>query len=191
MIPCMSAASFLRQAIQNPRAIASVAPSGPHLGRAMVSALPPETVSVIELGPGTGPVTQAIVEHGIKPENFMAIERNRALAVALRRRYPHLGISITDARHLPQVLRDSHWPAEVDAIVSSLPLRALERRVVEQIIESAHQSLKKGGVFIQYSYRAGSPVPRDLCLKFGWEAQDMGKVWLNIPPARVYRYVKR
>ena len=187
----MSATSFLRQALRNPRAIASIAPSGPTLGRAMVAALPKNFSTLVELGPGTGPVTQALLEHGVPPKNIMAIEHNRELGLALRRKYPQVPISITDARHLPQVLRDCEWPSQVDVIVSSLPLRALSDETVEQIITSANSCLKIGGVFVQYSYRAGSPVPASLCRRLGWEVEALDKVWKNLPPARVYRYTKR
>ena len=187
----MSATSFLRQALRNPRAIASIAPSGPQLGRAMVAALPKNFSTIVELGPGTGPVTQALLDAGVAPSQIMAIEHNRSLGLALRRKFPHLAVSITDARHLPQVLRDCQWPAHVDAIVSSLPLRALSAETVEHIITNANACLKIGGVFIQYSYRTGSPVPDVLCRRLGWKVEALDKVWKNLPPARVYRYTKQ
>jgi phosphatidylethanolamine/phosphatidyl-N-methylethanolamine N-methyltransferase len=186
----MSATSFLRQALRNPRAIASIAPSGPTLGRAMVAALPATVSTVVELGPGTGPVTQALLDHGIPASHIMAVEHNRSLGLALRRKFPSLPVSITDARHLPQVLRDCQWPAQVDAIVSSLPLRALNDETVEQIITNTNKCMRIGGVFIQYSYRTGSPVPDNLCRRLGWKMEALDKVWKNIPPARVYRYTK-
>lgn len=186
----MSTVSFLRQALVNPRSVASVAPSGPALGRAMASAVPADARHIVELGPGTGPVTRALLESGIPVENLLAIERNRAMGLALSRQYPRLPVMLTDARHLARALRDLSWPAQVDAIVSSIPLRALDAHSVEQVITSANQCLAPGGVFIQYSYRAGSPVPSKLCERFNWKVEEIGKVWLNLPPARVYRYIK-
>lgn len=186
----MSATSFLRQALRDPRAIASIAPSGPSLGRAMVAALPKNFSSVVELGPGTGPVTQALIDAGVPYTNIMAIEHNRSLGLALRRKFPQLAVSITDARHLPQVLRDCQWPERIDVIVSSLPLRALSAQTVEQILISANACLETNGVFIQYSYRTGSPISDALCRRLGWKVEALEKVWKNLPPARVYRYTK-
>ena len=185
------AVSFFRQALRNPRAIASIAPSGQGLASAMARALPRDTVSVVELGPGTGPVTQALLDHGLSATRIMAVEHNRPLGLALRRKFPRIATAIADARYLPFILRDSHWPTQVDAIVSSLGLRAMPADLVEEIIRNANMCLRIGGVFVQYSYRAGSPVPEELCRRLGWKVEVMERVWRNLPPATVYRYTKQ
>lgn len=184
------AASLLRQALSNPRAIASVVPSGQALASSIARALPAGTVSVVELGPGTGPVTQALLDHGIASNRLLAVEHNRPLGLALRRKFPALPTVIADARFLPFILRDSKWPPQVDAIVSSLGLRALSPEAVEEIIRNANLCLRIGGVFIQFSYRAGSPVPEALCSRLGWKAEPFERVWRNLPPATVWRYTK-
>lgn len=185
------AISFLRQALQNPRTVASIAPSGPSLARGMAQALPPGTVSVVELGPGTGPVTKALLDHGISPRCMMAVEHNRAMGMALRQSFPQLPTAIADARFLPFILRDSHWPSRVDAVVSSLGLRAMPLAMLREIVSNADTCLRQGGVFIQYSYRSGSPIPAELCQTLGWDVEIVQKVWRNLPPATIYRYTKR
>lgn len=184
------AASLLRQALSNPRAIASVVPSGQFLSSAMARALPSGTISVVELGPGTGPVTQALLDSGIAANRLLAVEHNRPLGLALRRKFPHVPTAIADARFLPFILRDSKWPPQVDAIVSSLGLRALPPQSVEEIIRNANVCLRIGGVFIQFSYRTSSPVPPELCSRLGWKAEPFERVWRNLPPATVWRYTK-
>lgn len=190
--PFMSTAvAFFRQALRNPRAMASVVPSGQALALIMASSLPSDTRCVVELGPGTGPVTQSLLDRGIAPERLLAVEYNRELGLALRRQYPKVKTVIADAQLLPFVLRDSKWPPQVDAIVSSLGLRAMSPGQVEAIARAANGSLKIGGVFVQYSYRKGSPIPMSLCRQLGWEVEIVDRIWRNLPPATVFRYTKR
>ena len=81
---------FLRGLIARPKNVGAIAPSSPALSRAIAREIDP-TVSgpVLELGPGTGVVTEALIERGIAPERITAIEYDpvsRAfLAEALRR----------------------------------------------------------------------------------------------------------
>jgi phosphatidylethanolamine/phosphatidyl-N-methylethanolamine N-methyltransferase len=68
-------AHFIRQWIENPRLIGAVSPSGPALAKRMASYVELERPgTVIELGPGTGPVTQALVARGAPPERLLRVE---------------------------------------------------------------------------------------------------------------------
>jgi len=80
---------FLQEWLANPQRIGAVAPSSPKLAAAMARWLPADPESyVLELGPGTGAVTQALLDRGLREERLVAIENNPKLARLLRRRFP-------------------------------------------------------------------------------------------------------
>src|SRR5271170_3598367 len=89
---------FLREWFANPQRTGSVAPSSPQLAAAMSQWLPSDPESfVLELGPGTGAVTQALIEHGLREDRLVAIERNPKMARLLREKFPHAQIITGDA----------------------------------------------------------------------------------------------
>ena len=61
---------------------------------------------VIELGPGTGPVTEALVEHGVDPARLILVEFNPDFCRLLRTRYPAATVVQGDAYRLRRLLDD-------------------------------------------------------------------------------------
>lgn len=186
----MSKLGFFSQLVRNPAAMAAVAPSGAQLSQAMVQALTGSPSHVVELGPGTGPITQALLDAGFAPRNILAIEQNRKLGQALARRHPGVSVFMTDARHVRCVLRDMGWPPNVSAVVSSLPLRAMPPTTAQAIMRAVQGCLCPGGVLVQFSYGLSSPVSRELAHALGWKVEQVAQVWRNLPPARVWRYTQ-
>src|SRR5277367_5987169 len=98
---------FLREWIVNPQRTGAVAPSSPQLAAAMARWLPSDPESyVLELGPGTGAVTQALLERGLREDRLVAIERNPKMARLLREKFPRSHIITGDAWRLDYLLRD-------------------------------------------------------------------------------------
>src|ERR1700744_1540926 len=96
---------FLREWIANPQRTGSVAPSSPQLGAAMAKWLPHNRESyVLELGPGTGAVTDALLKHGLREDRLIAIEHNPTLAKLLRKRFPSAHIIAGDAWQMDTLL---------------------------------------------------------------------------------------
>jgi phosphatidylethanolamine/phosphatidyl-N-methylethanolamine N-methyltransferase len=184
------APSLWSQALRNPRSIASIAPSGQALASAMAAALPSGVDCVVELGPGTGPVTQAILDAGIHSSRLLIVEFNHTLGRALRTRFPGVPTAIADARFLPFVLRDMGWPSQIPAIISSLGLRAMTEEATANVLAAANSSLLPGGAFIQYAYAPSPPIPAFLVERLGWRHEKLGMVWRNLPPASIHRYWK-
>src|SRR5208282_2408742 len=92
---------FLREWFANPQRTGAVAPSSPQLAAAMARWLPSDPESfVLELGPGTGAVTAALLEHGLREDRLVAIENNPTMARRLRERFPSAHIILGDAWHL-------------------------------------------------------------------------------------------
>ena len=102
---------FLREWLANPQRTGSIAPSSPMLTSTMARWLPRDSESyVLELGPGTGAVTAALLKRGLREDRLIAIEHNPALAIHLRKRFPLALIITGDAWQMDELLRQ-HFPA--------------------------------------------------------------------------------
>jgi phosphatidylethanolamine/phosphatidyl-N-methylethanolamine N-methyltransferase len=180
---------FLREWLAHPQRTGSVTPSSPKLAAAMARWLPSDPESyVLELGPGTGAVTQALIEHGLREERLVAIENNPKLARLLRQRFPRAHIITGDAWHLDVLLRDRLEPIEsVGAVISSLPLLNFPAAEADTLAEKIRAILEHGGKWVQYSYHLGNGHHKS-ATRFHRLASKI--VWLNLPPARVNVYQK-
>lgn len=79
---------FLRQLLTNPRQVSAIAPSSPRLARAMAEGLGPRSGRVVEFGPGTGRLTEAILAAGVAPRDLTLFEMSEDFVTHLRRRFP-------------------------------------------------------------------------------------------------------
>ncbi|MDE3100546.1 MAG: methyltransferase domain-containing protein [Verrucomicrobiota bacterium] len=180
---------FLREWLAHPQRTGAVAPSSSKLAAAMASWLPANSDDfVLELGPGTGVVTAALLNRGLRQERLLAIEKNVKLARLLRGRFPDAQILIGDATQLDEVLRQCLEPVEsVGAVISSLPLLNFPPAAADLLARKIHAILKPAGRWVQFSYRLGRARLRGT-EAFRQISADI--VWLNLPPARVNVYQK-
>src|ERR1041385_4394722 len=113
---------FLRSWIEKPLHVGAVMPSGRFLARTMAQYVDPYASGpVVELGPGTGAITTALIEHGVDQKRLVLVEYNPSFCALLRDRYPHARIVQGDAYRL----RDTLWSvlaSPATAMVSGLPL---------------------------------------------------------------------
>lgn len=143
---------------------------------------PVEDGLVVELGAGTGVVTEALLARGVPLDRFVAVERSTALAELLRVRFPELRVICGDAANLRRLLR-GHRPKGGRGpvqIVSSLPLRSIPAPKVREILGEIAALLEHGGRWIQYTYALSPRQPPD-----GFARRESVVVWKNVPPARV------
>jgi phosphatidylethanolamine/phosphatidyl-N-methylethanolamine N-methyltransferase len=179
---------FVRSLILNPRAMGALAPSSPKLSQLMASLVDPTNSSVLEIGAGTGAVTRALLARNVRPDRLIIIERDPSLAAFLRHEFPGVRVRCGEAVHLSRILSDESI-RRVDTVVSSLPLRNLPRVDRIKTVRAMVNALEHKGQLIQYTYFAGCPIPSN---RLGLEAERLGRVWLNLPPASVWRFtVKR
>jgi phosphatidylethanolamine/phosphatidyl-N-methylethanolamine N-methyltransferase len=180
---------FLQEWWANPQRTGAVAPSSPRLAASMARWLPSDRESyVLELGPGTGAVTEALLERGLREDRLVAIERNPKLAHLLRHRFPRAHIITGDAWKLDDLLREWREPiASVGAVISSLPLLNFPPAEAEALAEKIRAILEQGGKWVQFSYNLGARRPHGTS-RFRRLASNI--IWLNIPPARVNVYQK-
>lgn len=180
---------LLREWFFNPQRTGAVAPSSPQLAAAMARWLPPNPDSfVLELGPGTGAVTEALMANGLREDRLVAIENNPTLAKLLRKRFPRAQIITGDAWHLDYLLRNRHEAIEsVGAVVSSLPLLNFPPEKAEELAEKIRDILEPQGTWVQYSYAIVKGRSRGAS-RFQLIASKI--VWFNLPPARVHVFQK-
>lgn len=144
--------------------------------------------SVLEIGAGTGAITRALLERKLHPERLLIIERDPSLAAFLRREFPGVRVRCGEAIHLGRILWNESMP-QINTVVSSLPLRNLPREDRIRNVRAMINALVPGGQLIQYTYATGCPIPSR---RLGLEAECLGHVWRNLPPASVWRFtVKR
>ena len=180
---------FLREWLADPQGTGAVAPSSPQLAAAMARWLPADRDSyVLELGPGTGAVTEALIRRGLRQDRLVAIERNPTLASLLRKRYPRAHIITGDAWQLDHLLRERNEPiSSVGAVISSLPLVNFPLADAERLAEKIRAVLAPAGTWVQYSYHIHKRRTRGTS-RFQLLASKI--VWFNLPPARVNVYKK-
>ena len=180
---------FLQEWFANPQRTGAVVPSSRQLAAAMARWLPSDPESfVLELGPGTGAVTQALIKRGLREERLVAIERNPKLARRLRLRFPRAHIITGDARYLDVLLLKHNEPIEsVGAVISSLPLLNFPPEEAEALAGKIRAILQHGGKWVQYSYHLGNAHHKS-ATHFQRLASKI--IWLNLPPARVNVYQK-
>ena len=180
---------FLREWFVNPQRTGSVAPSSPQLGAAMARWLPrnPESF-VLELGPGTGTVTDALLKYGLREDRLIAIEHNPALAKLLQKKFPRACIISGDAWEMDTLLAALPVPvASVGAVISSLPLLNFPKAQADALAQKIRAVLEPRGRLVQYSYHLIKDRSRGAD-DFRLVASQI--VWWNFPPARVHVFQK-
>lgn len=176
---------FIRSWFEKPISTGAVMPSGKALARTMASYVDAQSNGpVIELGPGTGPVTEALVARGIDPARLILVEFNPVFCRLLRTRYPAATVVQGDAYRLRRLL-DTYVREPAAAIVSSLPLVTKPPRTRLRLIADALGLLAPTAPFIQFTYAMLPPIPKALS---GISAEASELIWLNLPPARVWVY---
>ncbi|MBJ6126380.1 rRNA adenine N-6-methyltransferase family protein [Microvirga splendida] len=180
-------ARFLRSWLERPLTVGAVTPSGKVLARTMAAYVDPRIPGpVIELGPGTGPVTDALIRRGVAQDRLVLIEYNPEFCQLLKRRFPKATIIQGDAYDLQETL--SGILAEPGAAtVSSLPLftKPMDQRL--ELLEAAQAMMHPGAPFIQFTYAVVPPIP---ARSDSYSARASNRIWRNLPPARVWVYNK-
>jgi len=176
---------FIRSWLERPLTIGAVTPSGKVLARVMASYVNPDSDGpVVELGPGTGPVTEALVQAGVAPSRLVLVEFNPSFCRILKSRYPDATLVQGDAYSLRRLL-ETLLIQPAAAVVSGLPLVTKPIRQRLRLIRDAFDLMVPNAPFVQFTYSVASPLPKRLG---GFSVEASERIWLNIPPARVWVY---
>jgi phosphatidylethanolamine/phosphatidyl-N-methylethanolamine N-methyltransferase len=181
--------TFLRSWLQRPSCVGAIAPSSNGLARLICSEIDAGCGPVLELGPGTGVFTQALLGRGLEPAQLTLIEALPEFAALLRQRYPQARVLTCDAVGLAHVAL--YADACAGAAVSGLPLRAMPTGVIDTIIAGVFAWLRPRACLYQFTYGLRCPIPAQVLQRHRLRAQAMGRVWRNLPPATVWRVTRR
>ncbi|HEV7633813.1 MAG TPA: methyltransferase domain-containing protein [Bradyrhizobium sp.] len=178
---------FLRSWIEKPLHMGAVMPSGKLLARTMAQYVDVNSEGpVVELGPGTGAITSALIERGVDQSRLVLVEYNPGFCALLRDRYPRARVVQGDAYALKDSLRKI-LEAPASAVVSGLPLVTKPMLTRLKLIRDAFAALAPGAPFVQFTYSVAPPIPKSLP---GVSTQASERIWMNLPPARVWVYRK-
>lgn len=179
--------TFLRSALSNPRRIGAVLPSSPGLGRLMSRHIDlASDGAILEIGAGTGVVTQTLLEAGVPRDRLYVLELDKRLAEFLQQRFPGVAIINGNAADAARLI-PPHLVGKISTVVSSLPIRMFPFAVQKAITDAAFEVLTPGAAFIQYTYPAKPPLPS---AALGLKAEWKGHIWINVPPAAVWRFTR-
>ncbi|MEM9012070.1 MAG: methyltransferase domain-containing protein [Pseudomonadota bacterium] len=174
---------FFGQLLRRPWRVVALAPSSTGLCREMTAELGPTTGPVVELGAGTGRITQAILDRGVPEENLTLLEMNTTFCALLEERFPK-------ARVLPWKAQDvaKTGVQGAGAVVSGLPLLSMPTSVQRAIVGGTFEVLRPGGIFVQFTYGGRPPIEQSVREDLGLSWERSRRVWWNLPPAHAYTF---
>ena len=177
---------FLRSWIEKPLHMGAVMPSGKVLARTVARYVDIQSKApVIELGPGTGAITDALLARGVLEKRLVLVEFDPGFCALLRERYPQATVIQGDAYNLEKTLSELKEPGS--AMVSGLPLVTKPMLIRVKLMRDAFLKLEPGAPFIQFTYSVAPPIPKS---QPGVLTQASERIWMNLPPARVWVYRK-
>ena len=136
--------------------------------------------------PPTGAITNALIEHGVDQKRLVLVEYNPGFCALLRDRYPQARVVQGDAYALRESLGDA-LDAPASAVVSGLPLVTKPMLMRLKLIRDAFVALAPGAPFVQFTYSVAPPIPKSLP---GVSTEASERIWMNLPPGRVWVYRK-
>lgn len=173
--------SWLTRFWKKPREIGSVAPSSPMLGALMAKHIAP-TSRVVEIGPGEGAITEALVKRLADPARLCLVEIDPDLAAECRKKFPSVEIHVDDAEHFL-----GKMDGAVDNVVSGVPFGIMEKDKRIRMFKLVHERLVTGGTFILFQYS----LVRQAEIEQVFGPVKIEFMPWNIPPAFVFVATKK
>ena len=173
---------FIKLWLRSPLTMGALMPSSRGLAEAIARQVPKGKGPVIELGGGTGAITEALIDAGVPRQDLYVVELDDELHAILTERFAGVHVIKGDATQLRKLLKPFRLPP-ARAVVSGLPLLSMKRSVQEAILDESFAVLPPGGDFIQFTYSLFSPVPRR---EFHLVGEPRATIVANFPPARVW-----
>jgi phosphatidylethanolamine/phosphatidyl-N-methylethanolamine N-methyltransferase len=176
---------FFRGWIDKPRAVGSIVPTSSVTARRMASIIDTRSgLPVLEVGPGTGVITKAILARGVKPSELYTVEYSHDFVTHLRRNYPDINVIEGDGFNLDDTLGDRR-DTVFDSVVSGVPLLnfPVARRVA--YLENLLKRIPQGRPVVQLTYGPKSPIPPGLG---DYTVEHFHFILRNIPPTQLWIY---
>ena len=173
---------FLKETLRRPAEVVAIAPSSAATARKMTAGVEDTTGPIVEIGPGTGVFTKAILDRGVAPERLTLLEMNANFCEALRKRFPGVTVLNRPAQEIQQIgLRG------IGAVVSGVPVLA-RPQIQREVVGRAFEVMAPEGLFTQITYSPRSPISPEMRAELGLTSRHRGMVWGNLPPAHVFEF---
>tara|TARA_Y100000590_G_scaffold284476_1_gene320113 strand:- start:59106 stop:59690 length:585 start_codon:yes stop_codon:yes gene_type:complete len=186
----MTYKTWIQEYIKHPLALGALFPSSASLGSLMVKHIYADTIGpILELGPGTGSFTKALLRKGINENNLVLVEQSQEFVNLLKDFFPKATIVCGDVRQISQISSELGIN-QFDEIVSGLPLNAMGAAVRRGICNDSFSILKPRGSFVQVSYIPICSIPKNVIDNYSAEKKYCGVTLTNMPPAFVWRVTK-
>lgn len=176
---------FLGEVLRKPTEVVAIAPSSGAVARRMTEGLEGMTGPVVEIGPGTGSFTKAILERGIAPEQLTLLETNARFCETLSKRFPGVRVLNSPAQEIAEI-----GLTGIAAVISGVPVLA-RPRLQREVVGRAFAVMTENGFFTQVTYSPNAPIGPAMQRELGVTATRRGVVWANLPPARVFEFRRR
>ena len=178
-------AVFLGEMMRNPMEVSAIAPSSAAVARRMTEGVEHVTGPIVEIGPGTGSFTRAILDRGVSPERLILMELNPRFCEELRSRFPGVTVLNRPAQEIEQI-----DVKNLGCVISGVPVLA-RPQIQREVVGRAFNVLAPDGVFVQITYSPNAPIPTEVQAQMGIVGRKRGTVWANLPPARVFEFRRR
>ena len=176
---------FARAWLHNPRRVGAVAPSSVVLADLITAAIEPSSAPVIELGPGTGVFTRALLARGVPEDKLALVECDPNFVDMLGCQFPRSRILRLDAASLRTA--EVFGGELAGAAISGLPLLSMSSQKVLAILGAIFHHMRQDAALYQFTYGWRCPVPRPILDRLGLRFERTGSTYANLPPATVYR----
>lgn len=181
--------SFLVQYLRNPKEVGALLPSGSPLANIMTREIMPGNGPVLELGPGTGSFTRAILARGVKLQDLTMVETNAEFCSLLQRDFPGAQVHCMNAADISR--RDLFAGRKVGAVVSGVPFLLLQPAEAKAILKAVFEVMHPDAALYQVTYGFTAPFPREVLMALDLVATHAGRTLRNAPPASCYRLKRR
>ncbi|WP_430473688.1 class I SAM-dependent methyltransferase [Thalassospira lucentensis] len=176
---------FFRAWVTDPRKVSAISPSSPALARLITSEVTESSTPILELGPGTGVFTRALLDRGLRQDDLTLIETGPYFSSLLADRYPKARILQMDAARLGG--KNLFGRGELSSAISGLPLLSMSPRQIMGILGGTFGYLRDDGAFYQFTYGPRCPVPSAILARLDLRATRIGTTVRNMPPSSVYK----
>lgn len=176
---------FALNFVKHPRMVGTFAVSSPALVRRLLDGTDWGAVGkAVELGPGVGTITAAMLARMAPAARLLAIEMNRDFVVELGRQLPdpRLAVAHGSAADLPLHLHQAGL-AGADLVVSGIPFSTMPPAIRDRTLDAVAGALAPGGSFLVYQYSA-SVLPH---LESRFAEVRREREWRNLVPVHVFR----
>lgn len=178
---------FIRGMMSTPKTVGAIMPTSNRMAARMASIIDTGSgLPVLELGPGTGVITKAILEKGVQPEDLVSIEYSTDFVHHLRGKYPGVNFINGDAFALAETLKE-YRGQKFDCVISGIPLLNFPMHQRVSLIEELLKLIPVGRPVVQFSYGPVSPV---VARPDSYTIKHFDFIMRNIPPAQIWHYKK-